>query len=232
MLIVHCKNCNSDIKTFPCKVWRTNYCSDKCRKESKQKIIDSRKRNCLFCNKEFIPRKAQIDFGNAKYCSFVCRNKAVKNKICNPESRKKALETYIKNMNSGLIKHKSGKDHPKWKGGPKESIKRKISDGRAKKSVRVYREKNPEKVREWAQSRSKRKYGRLPNGTVAKKQIEQGFKCVYCGTDTSVKFHVDHIFPLALGGKHEPSNIQITCPSCNLKKWIKTDFKADHLGAK
>ena len=213
-------------------MWRTNYCSVQCREESKQKIIDSRKRNCLFCNKEFVPRKGQIDSGNGKYCSYICRNKAINHKICNPDSRKKALETYIKNMNSGLIKHKSGKDHPKWKGGPKEMVKRRIADGRANESVRNYRKKNPDKVREWKQSRNRKKYGRLPNGTVKNKQEAQQYKCVYCGTDTSVKFHVDHIFPLALGGKHEPDNIQITCPSCNLKKWIKTDFKIDRLEVK
>jgi 5-methylcytosine-specific restriction endonuclease McrA len=31
-------------------------------------------------------------------------------------------------------------------------------------------------------------------------------------------FHVDHIKPLALGGQHEPGNIQLLCPTCNVRK--------------
>ena len=224
MSTVNCKNCNCKIKTPPSKTWRTKYCSSDCRDKAKASLLASRIRKCLICSKQFMPRKAQIDSGNGKYCSVRCRNQAVIPKLCTPESRQKALETYIQNMNAGLIKHKSGPNHPRWKGGSVETVKRRIADGRASKSVKSYRDKNPDKVREWKQSRSRRKHGRLPRGTVKSKQEAQQYRCVYCGTDTSIKFHVDHIVPLALGGKHEPDNIQITCPSCNLKKWIKTDF--------
>lgn len=227
MLTISCKNCEKGILTFPSRAWRTHYCSNECRSESKQKIIDERKRSCLCCKKIFTPRKYQIETGNGKYCSAECRNQIGIKRLCTKEIRHKALETYIKNMNAGLIKHKSGQESPRWMGGSTEMVKRKIADGRAKDSVKKYRSKNPEKVREWVQRRAGKKVGRLPNGTVATKQKEQNFKCVYCNTDTSVKFHVDHIFPIALGGKHEPSNIQITCPSCNLRKWTKTNFKVE-----
>lgn len=184
----------------------------------------------MLCHKEFRPRLQQIKDGQGKYCSASCRNKAIVGSLNTPEAQAKARETYKTNLELGLIKHKSGDEHPRWKGGPKETVKRRIADGRANESVKKYRSQNPDKVREWKQSRSRRKYGRLPKGTVASKQKAQDYKCVYCGTDTSVKFHVDHIVPLALGGKHEPSNVQITCPSCNLRKWIKTDFTADRDG--
>lgn len=128
-------------------------------------------------------------------------------------------------MNNGEIKHKKGENHPRWKGGEKETVKRRIQSGKASESVKKYRDKNPNKVREWKQNRAGKKYGRLPKGTIKAKQESQGYKCAYCKTDTSVKFHVDHIIPLAKGGKHEPDNVQITCPSCNVRKWTKLDFK-------
>jgi 5-methylcytosine-specific restriction endonuclease McrA len=35
------------------------------------------------------------------------------------------------------------------------------------------------------------------------------------------RFHVDHIMPLALGGSNAPSNIQLLCAPCNLRKSAK-----------
>jgi 5-methylcytosine-specific restriction endonuclease McrA len=32
---------------------------------------------------------------------------------------------------------------------------------------------------------------------------------------------MDHIMPLARGGKHSPANIQLLCPPCNLRKSAK-----------
>lgn len=46
----------------------------------------------------------------------------------------------------------------------------------------------------------------------------QKFKCPNCGACVKDKFHVDHITPIALGGHNDKRNLQILCPSCNLKK--------------
>lgn len=35
------------------------------------------------------------------------------------------------------------------------------------------------------------------------------------------EYHVDHIYPLALGGSNWPSNLQILCPPCNMSKGAK-----------
>lgn len=40
----------------------------------------------------------------------------------------------------------------------------------------------------------------------------------FCRASIKVKYHVDHIMPLALGGTNWPRNIQILCPKCNLRK--------------
>ena len=46
-------------------------------------------------------------------------------------------------------------------------------------------------------------------------------KCAYCRVLLRGKWHVDHIVPLFLGGHNGPSNLQLTCPQCNLEKGAK-----------
>ena len=133
----------------------------------------------------------------------------------------------MQNLQLGLIVHPKGENHPRWAGGLKASTRRRISSGKANESVRAYRKNNPDKVREWSSTRHKRKTGRLPNGTVKNKIQKQNGLCVYCKIDIRLKYHVDHTIPLAKGGKHEPSNIQILCPTCNVKKATKLNFSIE-----
>ena len=55
-----------------------------------------------------------------------------------------------------------------------------------------------------------------------------GFRCVLCGRDASdgVKLHVDHIVPIAKGGKTIKSNLRTLCEDCNIGK----KDKYDHFG--
>jgi 5-methylcytosine-specific restriction endonuclease McrA len=46
--------------------------------------------------------------------------------------------------------------------------------------------------------------------------------CHWCGCDCSADVIVDHYFPLSKGGKHEISNMVISCRSCNARKSAKT----------
>ena len=54
-----------------------------------------------------------------------------------------------------------------------------------------------------------------------------GFRCVLCGaspkTDPNIVLHVDHIIPLAKGGKTEMSNLRTLCERCNLGKRDKIE---------
>jgi len=95
-----------------------------------------------------------------------------------------------------------------------------------------YREKNPEKVRaQRARSNAiwngKRRAlllgtgGRISSGIADRLGKIQKWRCVVCLKDLSDGYHIDHIFPLALGGRHEDSNLQLLCPSCNLSKGAK-----------
>lgn len=56
-------------------------------------------------------------------------------------------------------------------------------------------------------------------------------RCAYCKAKVGKKYHVDHIQPLAKGGRNDKGNLQICCPICNLRKHAKDpiDF-AQELG--
>ena len=52
--------------------------------------------------------------------------------------------------------------------------------------------------------------------------MRDGHKCVECGAnrtdDPEVILHVDHIIPVAAGGKDHADNLQTLCIDCNLGK--------------
>lgn len=54
-------------------------------------------------------------------------------------------------------------------------------------------------------------------------------ECQRISKETGILHHVDHIIPLALGGLHHPSNLQILTAEANLKKGIKVTCDAHRL---
>lgn len=61
-----------------------------------------------------------------------------------------------------------------------------------------------------------------------RQKLQRG-RCAYfrhCGNILGKDFHCDHIESLKRGGTNHPSNLQLTCPTCNLTKHAKspTDF--------
>jgi 5-methylcytosine-specific restriction endonuclease McrA len=53
-------------------------------------------------------------------------------------------------------------------------------------------------------------------------RIFQKNKCANCGISFETSgFHVDHIYPLSKGGSNGKENIQLLCPTCNLRKHAK-----------
>ena len=49
--------------------------------------------------------------------------------------------------------------------------------------------------------------------------IRDGFKCRYCGSPASdTVLHVDHVVPVALGGRPDMSNLATACIACNAGK--------------
>lgn len=94
-----------------------------------------------------------------------------------------------------------------------------------RESEREWRRRNPEIVRASRIKKSAKRRGAIGASWVSPVEIgqiveSQGGKCVYCRTKFG-KYHIDHIMPLALGGRHERSNLQALCPRCNNKKHAK-----------
>lgn len=100
-----------------------------------------------------------------------------------------------------------------------------------KKREKEYRKKYY-KTEQWiivrkvnsAKYRTKKKF--TQDWTVTKQFIEwllisQNYKCNLCWCDITIKYHIDHIYPLSKGWLHTANNIQILCEHCNLCKWSK-----------
>ena len=124
----------------------------------------------------------------------------------------------------GEINYKYGEKHHAWTGGKqayREREKEKFKIDGARK-LREYREKNPERVKEWSNRRKRGKImPRLPRGTITNLKTRQKTKCAICKVSIANGYHIDHILPIKLGGKHEPHNLQLLCKNCNLTKSAK-----------
>lgn len=216
-----CKGCGAEYYVPPCRYWRDNYCNQSCYHEKRKKECENRAVSCDVCNKSFIPRKTQLRNGWGKYCSIECRHLGRIGGTVSDESKKRISEAQQRLVAEGRKPVLCGPKNPNWKGGVKAAQERFKKSGKKLENTRRYRNKNPEKVREFTQNRNRRKYGRLPKGTVAKIKEWQRYKCAICCVKLPKSYHVDHITPLARGGKHEKSNIQLLCPTCNVRKAAK-----------
>ena len=89
--------------------------------------------------------------------------------------------------------------------------------------VRAYKYANPEKVEHWQQKRWD-KIANQSDGTITREFLAELFSnshyCPYCSvyyTKQNPKT-LDHLEPIALGGKHSASNVIVCCHACNIKK--------------
>lgn len=213
-----CVSCARPMFFPPSKLGKYKTCSDQCRIAESEKAREARRKECLTCKKIFYPRTTQIAAGTGLYCSHKCSSYTRVEASKTPEAIEKRVASYKQSMEAGKFKHPTGEAHPTWKGGKEAFLQRRKESGKAAKQLRDYRKRNPEKVREFTLRRKSKKLGRLPKGTVKRIGTSQKWTCVVCRCDISSGYHVDHIIPLAKGGKHEPTNIQLLCPSCNVRK--------------
>jgi 5-methylcytosine-specific restriction endonuclease McrA len=217
---VQCVECGRDMWLPASKLsWYTR-CGPECQRAGRAKAKEARRRECEKCGKIFYPRPRQIRMGQGHFCSQTC-NEAGRNALATPESLARAQAAMRELREAGKISYPKGEDHSSWKGGLGAAKRRRIESGKSAEQVRNYRRRNPEKAREFSHRRSERKVGRLPRGTIKSIGERQRWRCAVCSKSIKKKYHVDHILPLALGGGHEPSNIQLTCPPCNLRKGTK-----------
>lgn len=212
-----CLNCSQWFHLPNCHAEKHKCCSSICNKDLRDKVKKQRERKCKLCGNVFVPRTTQIKSGGGIYCSIKCLGKVL-HTYKTPEMEEKRIQALREKIASGQWTHHKGKDNPLWKGGPKAARQRQVQSGKDAERVRKYRKANPHKVREWSQKRSNGYLQKLPYGTIPKLLKLQNKKCAYCETCVKSSYHVDHIVPIAKGGKHVPDNLQILCPPCNLRK--------------
>jgi 5-methylcytosine-specific restriction endonuclease McrA len=215
-----CLHCGRKYWLPPSKATERTTCGKDCRKSFNDATKASRERDCLHCGAQFTPRKAQIDAGEGRYCSLRCST------VCNgqlwtPSARAIATEKFLANIKSGEYVLPRGEKHCQWAGGKEAHLERMKASGKRAEWTRNYRKRNPEKVREFCARRKGRKLGRLPRGTVKRIGELQRWKCGCCRVNIRDKYHVDHIVSLKAGGAHAPTNLQLLCPTCNVKKSAK-----------
>ena len=71
-------------------------------------------------------------------------------------------------------------------------------------------------------ARLKEAPGRFNKSDIDLLLMEQDFMCKYCKASfEDVGFHIDHRIPLVKGGSNWSENLQLLCPTCNLKKGAK-----------
>jgi len=101
---------------------------------------------------------------------------------------------------------------------------RAINKDHEKAYRREWSSKNKDKHCIHEQNRRERKRngeGKLSSDLAQRLLKVQRGKCACCRISLGDGYHLDHIMPLALGGPHEDSNIQLLCPTCNLSKNAK-----------
>lgn len=198
-------------------------CGGECAKRKRDLDTEYRKRSCKTCGKEMKPRSVQIRDGGGIYCSNKCQGVAQRGPG-NPFYGRKRTEAQKQKWKESMDANGSwlfAEKNPRWSGGRAAARKRYITSGKSAEALRVYRRKNPDKCREFCLRRRGRLFGKLPQGSILGLVKSQKGMCAACNKNLKNGYHVDHIMPLALGGKHEIQNIQLLCPPCNLKKSSK-----------
>jgi len=105
------------------------------------------------------------------------------------------------------------------------------TDGTAKCARRPYREaytltdaekKANKRAANHRQHQARRAAGPAPGKwDFGRMLCMQDARCPYCMTILD-KYHVDHKLPVSRGGTNNPSNLQLTCPRCNILKGAMT----------
>jgi len=134
---------------------------------------------------------------------------------------------YIKNKEKKLKAQKEYRDRKKDEIKNRQANKYKNKKEEITESINTYRRLNPCKVKVWRHNQnSKRSKAvgseKLSTDIAEKAMLRQKGKCPVCGASLKrTGHHLDHIVPLARGGKNINSNVHLTCPKCNLEKGHK-----------
>ena len=138
-------------------------------------------------------------------------------------NREKRSQRFKEKYRDPVFSEKMRAKHREWLKNNKDKIfeYEQANADRRRELDRLRRQNDPEKYR--AIVRNRRALRRSAPGTHTKQDILDLYKaqcgrCVYCRKRLRKVYHVDHRQPLARGGSNDKSNLQILCPTCNVRK--------------
>lgn len=186
-------------------------CKD-CAKVYRQLTSERRKQYADRYNKEYSEK-------NRDRLIEYKRNRYSENRL---DLQAKAREYYAKNREKRIEYSRSYQVANKSLSDAAQSKYRDANKERRNAYHEVYRKANRERMINYVVRRSRVvKEGSISSGLFTVLLQEQGAQCPGCLRPLGDDAHMDHYLPLKLGGKHDDTNIQLLCSSCNLKKHAK-----------
>lgn len=141
----------------------------------------------------------------------------------NSERKKEYDKKYIKENKDAIAASKL-----KWARKNREHVNQKCREWRENNPGSAYaiskrwRENNPEAKALIAHNRRTLIKGDKPTTDIVRRLwVKQCGVCICCGKSLLKGFQLDHIMPLALGGRHIDENLQLLTPNCNRSKGKK-----------
>jgi len=206
-----CITCGKKFQCQPSRIrrGRDKFCSQVCHYQNR---ITRETCTCGACGKEFERKPSSIRRKGDKFCSPACRVRSQitrETRVCLTCGKEfQRLLSHIRQHGGNFCSKacirrndvKRGREHPTYKHGQSGT---------------------PEYVRAAAAIRRTRKRNAGGTFTVADiKQLEirQHFRCRYCACSIKHRYHIDHIQPISRGGSSDPKNLQLLCPTCNMRK--------------
>lgn len=183
---------------------------------------------CLVCGKEVYRYPSAM---KRKYCSYECRDKAVRAKRVNDiEGIAKCAKCHdwkpIKDFVVGI----GGRPHSYCK--PCSSdwfAERNGTDPEKRVPYRPAYKLSPEQKKRNKREANRinhlrrRAAGKPPNKyEIGRLLCYQDARCAYCKQLLSGAYHIDHKTPVSRGGTNDIDNLHITCPRCNMRKGAMT----------
>jgi 5-methylcytosine-specific restriction endonuclease McrA len=106
---------------------------------------------------------------------------------------------------------------------------KKVNPEKEKRRTAKWKAAHPEREAIYSSNRRARKMsgeGKLSPDLALRLLAFQKNRCALCRKSLKkTGYHLDHIIPLARGGKNEDANMQATCPKCNLGKSHKDPMR-------